>query len=140
MLRTKKQEKNGQWFRDQIRAFLLRNGATEQLNRCYEYAISTKMGTLQVSVYPDWVACRFDDVARALAVIGRSGMNPFSGKWNHLFRPVVFPKQGNGKPGRGNFRGRSEPLPPRTRLRVNHEKCNLRGHTIRLCRPGFGRF
>ena len=32
MLKTEKQEKNGQWFRDQIREFLLRNGATEQLN------------------------------------------------------------------------------------------------------------
>jgi len=90
MLKTKKQEKNGQWFRDQIRAFLLRNGATEQLNRCYEFVISTKMGTLQISVYLDWVACRFDDVDRAVAVIGRAGMNPYSGKWNHLFDQSYF--------------------------------------------------
>ena len=52
MLKTKKQEKNGQWFRDQIRAFLLRNGATEQLNIAYEYAIITKMGTLQSQRLP----------------------------------------------------------------------------------------
>ncbi len=90
MLKTKKKEKNGQWFRDQIRAFLLRNGATEQLNKAYEYAIITKMGPLQVSIYPDWVACRFDDVDRAVAIIGRHGMNPYSGKWNHLFDVSYF--------------------------------------------------
>ena len=44
MLKTKKQQKNGQWFRDQIRAFLLRNGATEQLNKAYEYAINYQGG------------------------------------------------------------------------------------------------
>jgi hypothetical protein len=49
MLKTKKQVKNGEWFRDQIRAFLIRNGATEQLNKAYEFVIITKMGTLQVS-------------------------------------------------------------------------------------------
>jgi hypothetical protein len=90
MLKTKKQVKNGEWFRDQIRAFLIRNGATEQLNKAYEFVIITKMGTLQVSVYPDWIACRFDDVERAVAVIGRHGMNPCSGKWNHLFDQSYF--------------------------------------------------
>ncbi len=93
MLKTKKQQKNGQWFRDQIRAFLLRNGATEQLNKAYEYAIITKVGTLQLSVYLDWVACRFDDVERAVGVIGRHGMNPYSGKWNHRFDVSYFQTQ-----------------------------------------------
>ena len=90
MLKTKKQLKNGQRFCDQIRAFLLRNGATEQLNRCYEFVSITKMGPLQISVYPDWVACRFDDVERAVGVIGRHGMNPYSGKWNHHFDQSYF--------------------------------------------------
>ena len=93
MLKTKKQEKNGQWFRGQIRAFLIRNGATERLNKAYEYAISTKLGTLQISVYLDWVACRFDDVDRAVAVIGPHGMNPYSGKWNHHYDVSYFQTQ-----------------------------------------------
>ena len=90
MLKTKKQNKNGQWFRDQIREFLIRSGAIVQLNRCHEFAIMTKMGTLQINVYPDWIACRFDDVDRAVAVIGRIEMNPYSGKWNHLFDVSYF--------------------------------------------------
>ena len=46
----------------------------------YAYAIDTRGGTLSLKPFGDWVACRFDDLARA----GRAGVpfNPLNGKCN----------------------------------------------------------
>ena len=50
----------------------------------YELELDTPAGLLQLTVYDDWVAGRFEDVNLAAALtktIGRS-CNPYSGKWN----------------------------------------------------------
>lgn len=50
----------------------------EEPNR---YAIQTCVGRLEICPYPEFIACRFDDVERASRVLD-SRMNPHSGKWN----------------------------------------------------------
>ena len=55
-----------------------------------EYKINTVAGSLRVTVYDDWLACRFDNVAAAKAALPEyaglgqryARLNPFSGKWN----------------------------------------------------------
>ena len=46
--------------------------------------LPTKLGKLCISVHDDWLACRFDDVERAVRHFGSLPMrlNPNSGKWN----------------------------------------------------------
>lgn len=46
------------------------------------YAVQTTAGRLDLSVYPDFIAGRFDDVERARGVLGSDRLNPHSGKWN----------------------------------------------------------
>lgn len=60
-----------------------------------EYRIDTRGGMLRVSVYETWIACRFEDVARAWSIEPhrRTGvnMNPHSGKWNHHYSTQADP-------------------------------------------------
>jgi len=51
----------------------------------YGWQIDTRAGLLQLSPYEDWVACRFEDVARANVEIRYGQLNPHSGKWNWYF-------------------------------------------------------
>jgi hypothetical protein len=53
----------------------------------YEYELDTPAGLLHISIYEDWVACRFDDVARGTAFSEKCGhsCNPHTGKWNFHF-------------------------------------------------------
>jgi hypothetical protein len=51
----------------------------------YGWQIDTRAGLLQLSPYEDWVACRFEDVARANVEIRHGQLNPHSGKWNWYF-------------------------------------------------------
>ena len=67
-----------------LNPWLSRHGPLGEYER---YTIQTKAGPLLVHVYDDWVACRFDDVARAKIHFGympgvNSRLNPYSGKWN----------------------------------------------------------
>lgn len=76
---------------------LMRHGAKPKREGTfgYDYVLDTPLGVLHVSFYEPgdemdpalWINTRFEDVPRALAVIGDHrggvyGMNPFSGKWN----------------------------------------------------------
>ncbi len=53
----------------------------------YDLELDTPAGLLQLSVYDDWVAGRFDDVALGKAFTASCGRpcNPFTGKWNFLY-------------------------------------------------------
>ena len=58
-----------------------------QPGRFYDYELDTPAGLLHLTVYGDWVAARFDDVARGGAFTKTCGClcNPYSGKWNFHF-------------------------------------------------------
>ncbi len=51
--------------------------------------LTTRAGTLSVTPYAGWVACRFHDVKAAAALLGShpatGRLNPHSGKWNFHF-------------------------------------------------------
>lgn len=51
----------------------------------YGLQLDTRAGLLELSPYEDWVACRFEDVARANVEIHHGQLNPYSGKWNWHF-------------------------------------------------------
>lgn len=54
----------------------------------YDCTLQTEAGPLSVSVYDDWVACRFEDVDRAKALLPHGyhdRLNRHTGKWNHLY-------------------------------------------------------
>lgn len=54
----------------------------------YGWRIETVAGQLDMTPYEDWIACRFDDVGRAVGKVGSGGINPNSGKWNfHFTKP-----------------------------------------------------
>jgi hypothetical protein len=52
------------------------------------YEITTRAGYLSIATYGNWVACKFNDPDAAKAVVGTSGLNPFSGKWNQNYFDV----------------------------------------------------
>jgi hypothetical protein len=55
--------------------------------------LDTPAGLLRLSVYDDWVATRFDDVALGKAFTATCGRtcNPFTGKWNfHYYNGTVL--------------------------------------------------
>ena len=49
-----------------------------------DYIIQTTAGALKITVYEDWLACRFDNVALAKAPgqVVFENLNKWSGKWN----------------------------------------------------------
>jgi hypothetical protein len=51
----------------------------------YGWQLDTIGGLLDITPYEDWVACRFDDVARANETIQFGSLNHHSGKWNWLY-------------------------------------------------------
>jgi hypothetical protein len=61
----------------------------ERLHTEDRLEVTTRAGTLSVVPYAGWIACRFDDVKAAVALLGYdpvSGrLNPYSGKWNFHF-------------------------------------------------------
>lgn len=71
-------------FRNQIEHVLEQAGAQRTPGEGNDWKLHTKAGLLQITVYDGWVATRFDDVAAATKLIG-SGINGYSGKWNHHF-------------------------------------------------------
>lgn len=46
------------------------------------FAVQTTAGRLEISPYPEFIACRFDDVERARRVVHVGRLNPHTGKWN----------------------------------------------------------
>ena len=47
-----------------------------------DYNILTTAGVLKITVYDDWLACRFDNVALAKEQVRAGNLNKWSGKWN----------------------------------------------------------
>lgn len=78
---TKRQRQAGERFKQSVADYLASKGATT--SRFYAFEIETKAGTLFVSPYEDWIACRFENVEEAKRLLGHSTrLNPYSGKWN----------------------------------------------------------
>jgi hypothetical protein len=72
-------------YRDAALAILIKHGATEAPKDSYrEFCLQTKAGPLFVSIKDDWLACLFEDVARARAAVPGERLNPHSGKWNWM--------------------------------------------------------
>ncbi len=69
-------------FKAAVTTYILSVGARP--GTFYDYVLETPAGLLHVTVYGDWVATRFDDVARGRAFTATCGhsCNPYSGKWN----------------------------------------------------------
>jgi hypothetical protein len=47
-----------------------------------KYDVATMAGRLHITIYDDWLACRFDDVQSAVVQVRNGVLNPYSGKWN----------------------------------------------------------
>ncbi len=88
---TKAEQANREWFKSEIDRRLAELGAIRNgdCGHAYEYAVATVAGNLYVTVYDDWIACRFEEPARAKA-ISDTRLNPYSGKWNHHYDPDEF--------------------------------------------------
>lgn len=84
---TKKQLANNRKLSDLVGGFVMKHGGrmTYAGSDTYfpDYVLPTNLGDLVVHVNGDWIHCRFEDVQRAVKVIGAGNMNPHSGKWNH---------------------------------------------------------
>lgn len=84
MKRTQKQEQEYQ----AAALAILRQFGAQLSEAAYEYTIETQAGVLWVSVRNGCVFTRFDDVARAKALLSHHPMhdrlNPHSGKWNWM--------------------------------------------------------
>jgi len=79
-------------FTDGVTAYFVALGARP--GRFYDYELDTPAGLLHITVYGNWVATRFDDVARGVAFTAAAGnpSNPHSGKWNHHFPEGTTPE------------------------------------------------
>jgi hypothetical protein len=85
---TKEEHANCEWFKAEIDRRLVALGAAR--NRDCEYALATVAGTLRVTVYENWIACRFEEPNRAKAAVSDTRLNPYSGKWNHHYDHAEF--------------------------------------------------
>lgn len=86
---TKAEQANRAWFKAEVARRLTGLGATRNQRGMYDYAVATVAGNLLVTVYDNWIACRFEEPERAKA-ISDARLNPYSGKWNHHYDPAVF--------------------------------------------------
>src|SRR4051812_29276047 len=78
---TKKEQKQRERFRMLACATIeAAGGSRDPRGQSYEYVMPTLVGPLRLTVYEDWVACRFASPAGGTAA--RCGCNPHSGKWN----------------------------------------------------------
>lgn len=50
-----------------------------------QFVLETKAGPAFVSPHGNWVAVRFNDPEAAAKLVGTSGLNTYSGKWNHNY-------------------------------------------------------
>ena len=86
---TKEEQANREWFKAEIGRRLEALGAIGSRDCGYDYAVATVAGNLYVTVYDDWIACRFEEPERAKA-ISDTRLNPYSGKWNHHYDDAEF--------------------------------------------------
>jgi hypothetical protein len=82
---SKRLAKAQERFKSAVTEYLMSKGAKP--GGFYDYALDTPAGPLHLSVYENWIATRFDDVAAGRAFSEACGRpcNPFSGKWNFHF-------------------------------------------------------
>ncbi len=77
------------WFKAEVAKRLIALGATRNSDGWYDFTVATVAGTLRVTVYDNWIACRFEEPERAKA-ISDTRLNPYSGKWNHHYDLAEF--------------------------------------------------
>ena len=85
-------------LREKVTAFCRARGGVAESETAYnsvlegviggDFVLSTRAGKWIVHLPSDGfclfsINTRFEDPERAAAVVGRYGLNPFSGKWNH---------------------------------------------------------
>jgi hypothetical protein len=80
---------NRAWFKAEVTRRLLALGANRNQGGLYDYTVATVAGILHVTVYDNWIACRFEEPERAKA-ISDTRLNPHSGKWNHHYDDADF--------------------------------------------------
>jgi hypothetical protein len=81
-----------------VREFVLTHGGMELEpseidGQGSKMALQTICGTLHITPYGNWIACRFHDVQAAVARFGYhpsyGRLNPWSGKWNFHFAAIA---------------------------------------------------
>ena len=89
---TKEEQTNRQWFMAEVGRRLQSLGASPNRasDSAYQYTLATVAGNLHVTVYDDWIACRFEEPERTKAAVSDTRLNPYSGKWNHHYDPDEF--------------------------------------------------
>ena len=74
----------------------IENGAVPTPDGFYEFQLATNVGLLRLSFSEGHALAsvfgRFDEPERAVALIGRNSMNPYSGKWNRHWGKDDDPK------------------------------------------------
>jgi hypothetical protein len=75
-------------FKAVVTAYLASLGARP--GRFYDHQLTTPAGLMHVSIYGNWIACRYEDVAQGRAFTKSCGRacNPYSGKWNFHYGPA----------------------------------------------------
>jgi hypothetical protein len=86
---SKTEQVNRKWFKAEIDRCLVELGAIRDGESMYDYAVATVAGKLYITIYEDWIACRFEEPERAKAT-GDMRLNPYSGKWNHHYDDAEF--------------------------------------------------
>ena len=97
-MRTRQMTKRAQWkLVKLVREFVLAHGGIEIETIPIgglggRMALQTICGTLHVTPYGNWIACRFYDTDAAVAHFGyqpvHGRLNPWSGKWNFHFNAI----------------------------------------------------
>lgn len=97
---TKAMKAEQQKFAEQMRILFAEMGAKEGIDTRLGYQMTfteTLAGPYHVTIYPGtsaidlgWIAGRFEDIDKAVALLGGNfgdplSVNKFSGKWNHHF-------------------------------------------------------
>lgn len=92
--KTKRLLKLEERFKKLITEYFVALGA--QPGHFYDYELDTPAGLLHLTIYEDWVATRFDDVARGVAFTSKVGngnvCNKYSGKWNFHYPEGTTPE------------------------------------------------
>ena len=70
-----------------MKEIAIEKGAIPTSDGFYQFQLQTCVGFLRLSMSEGHslasVCCRFEEPERAVGLIGRHNMNPYSGKWNH---------------------------------------------------------
>lgn len=72
-------------FKSALTEYVFSKGARP--SKSYDYEVATPAGPLLISIYGNWIACRFDNVELGRLASASTGQccNPYSGKWNFHF-------------------------------------------------------